>query len=671
MWRHPLQPFFLSTPIYYVNAHPHLGHAYTTAVADSMIRFQKLMGRRTFFLTGTDEHGDKIVRAAQAHDTTAQEYVDSVSREFQSLWPKLGFAPDDFIRTTQPRHQQCVQRFLQRIYDKGDIYHGEYGGHYCFGCERFYTEKELQDGLCPDHQTAPEFIQEKNYFFRMSRYLEPLRAHIEAHPDFIRPERYRNEVLGLLREDLGDLCISRPKSRLSWGIELPFDRDYVTYVWFDALLNYISALDWPDGERFQTYWPQAQHLVAKDILKPHAIFWPCMLLSAELPLYRHLNVHGYWLVQDTKMSKSLGNVVQPLELATTYGRGPFRFFLLREMQFGQDANVSEETLRTRFNADLANDLGNLFSRVLSMTHKYFQGQTPAPGPIRQEEEDMHVLASECLENFQAQFQRFQFSQALESLWTLVRALNKYVDASQPWTLFKQEEQHGLLGTVMYTLLEGMRKVALHLWPVMPEESERMLAQLGQAQPQGQRSHLADEVLQWGMLAPGTAVSRPVNMFPRLEPAQAGNETRPAKAKAGEESKGKDAPESAAKAPSTAPTRDQPDSESEVELLEFGDFQRLDLRVGTVLTAQPVPGADKLLHLEVDLGESQPRGIVAGIAPAWQPQDLLGRQVVVVANLKPRKLRKTLSQGMILAVHGADGLHLLTPSGQVDPGSKVS
>ncbi|TVR00604.1 MAG: methionine--tRNA ligase [Desulfovibrionales bacterium] len=658
-----MQPFFLSTPIYYVNARPHLGHAYTTAVADSMIRFQKLMGRKTFFLTGTDEHGDKIVQAADAHGTTPLEYVDTISAEFRKLWDALGFEYDDFIRTTEPRHRQRVQQFLQRIYDQGDIYHGEYGGHYCFGCERFYTEKELRDGQCPDHLTTPEFIQEKNYFFRMSKYLGLLRNHIDAHPDFIRPERYRNEVLGLLREDLGDLCISRPKSRLSWGIELPFDSEYVTYVWFDALLNYITALEWPDGRQFATFWPQAQHLVAKDILKPHAVFWPCMLLSAGLPLYRHLNVHGYWLVQDTKMSKSLGNVVEPLDFAEKYGCGPFRYFLLREMQFGQDANVSEESLRGRFNADLANDLGNLFSRVLSMNQKYFQGRTPSPGPIRPEEEALHVLASECLENYQAHFHRFQFSLGLESLWVLVRALNKYVDASQPWTLFKQG-QTDLLGTVMYTLLEGMRKVAVHLWPVMPGESEEMLNQLGQRISVEQWPHLADEILRWGGLEPGTKVAPTSSLFPRLETPKTeksdAKQAKPAARAQGDKSVGGK--------PGATPAQQQGESQ---ELLEFADFQRLDLRIGSVISAEPVQKADKLLHLHVDMGEAEPRSIVAGIAEHWTPEDLVGRQVVVVANLKPRKLRGTLSQGMVLAAHAPEGLRLLAPSSIVPPGSKVS
>ena len=309
-----MKNFYITTPIYYVNAKPHLGHAYTTIVADSLSRFHKTLGDNTMFLTGTDEHGDKIVKAAEKQGVSPKEFVDGISGLFQQLWPHLGIENDAFVRTTDEDHKARVQRFLQQVYDAGDIYFGEFGGHYCYGCERFYTEKELENGLCPQHLTKPEFISEKNYFFRMSKYLPWLREYIESHPDFIRPERYRNEVLSMLESGaLEDLCISRPKSRLTWGIELPFDKDYVCYVWFDALLNYISALGWPDGEKYKTFWP-GEHLVAKDILKPHAVFWPTMLKAAGLPVYQHLNVHGYWLVRDTKMSKSLGNVVEPLEM---------------------------------------------------------------------------------------------------------------------------------------------------------------------------------------------------------------------------------------------------------------------------------------------------------------------------------------------------------------------
>ncbi|HKK34002.1 MAG TPA: methionine--tRNA ligase, partial [Desulfomicrobiaceae bacterium] len=420
-----MDSFFISTPIYYVNAKPHLGHAYTTIIADSVNRFHRLMGQDCYFLTGTDEHGDKIVQAAEANGQSPQEYVDRISGLFRDLWPDLQIENTRFVRTTDEEHKQCVQAFLQRVHDRGDIYFAEYGGYYCFGCERFYTEKELQDGLCPDHLTRPEYIQEKNYFFRMSKYLEPLREYIEENPDFIQPERYRNEVLGLLREDLGDLCISRPKSRLTWGIELPFDKEFVTYVWFDALLNYISVLGWPDGENFERYWPNAHHLVAKDILKPHAVFWPTMLMAAGLPLYKGLRVHGYWTVNETKMSKSLGNVVAPLSMAEKYGLNAFRYFLLREMSFGSDSSFSEEALVNRFNSDLANDLGNLFSRTLSMTKKYFGGRVPEPGSFTEEDRDVVERGLESLANFQQLYGNFQFSRALDGLWDLIRSLNKY------------------------------------------------------------------------------------------------------------------------------------------------------------------------------------------------------------------------------------------------------
>lgn len=642
-----MDSFYITTPIYYVNAKPHLGHAYSTIVADSLNRFHKIRGEETFFLTGTDEHGDKIVKAAEANDQSPQEYVDTISQLFRDLWPDLMCENDDFIRTTQPRHVEVVQDILQKVYDKGDIYFGEYGGYYCFGCERFYTEKELVDGKCPDHLTVPEYISEKNYFFKMSKYQDWLRQHILDNPDFIRPERYRNEVLSLLDSGaLEDLCISRPKSRLTWGIELPFDKDYVTYVWFDALINYLTALGYPDGEDFKRFWPSANHLVAKDILKPHAIFWPTMLRAADIDVYQHLNVHGYWLVKDTKMSKSLGNVIEPLAMKDTYGINAFRYFLLREMSFGQDSSFSEEALVNRLNADLANDLGNLFNRTLSMTHKYFGGEIPTPEDEEIEDLEIKRVGQQAMKTYQKEYADLRFSRALEGLWELVRGLNKYIDTTAPWTLFKNKEM-SRLGTVIYVLLENMRKIAVHLWPVMPEASERMLEQLG-IQFDPRKVALRKEPEVWGLLESGITVAKTSNLFPRVELAE------PMPPKPGKAKKGK----SAEKATSEG-------------FIEFEDFQKLDLRVGTVLNVEKHPDADRLLLVRVDVGEDDPRQVVAGLAEFFAPDDLVGRQVVLVANLKPRKLRKQLSQGMILAVKTDKGMELLHPSGEVLPGSKVS
>ncbi|OIQ52002.1 Methionine--tRNA ligase [Pseudodesulfovibrio hydrargyri] len=645
-----MQRFYITTPIYYVNAKPHLGHAYTTTVADSLNRFHRLMGEETYFLTGTDEHGDKIVQAAESNGQTPQEYVDVISKLFKDLWPNMNISNNDFIRTTEPRHKEVVRQILQKVYDAGDIYFGEYGGHYCFGCERFYTEKELVNGLCPDHQTKPEYIAEKNYFFKMSKYRDWLLEHINQNPDFIRPERYRNEVVSLLESgELEDLCISRPKSRLTWGIELPFDADYVTYVWFDALINYVAALGWPDGEKFKKFWPVANHMVAKDILKPHAIFWPTMLKAAGIEPYQHLNVHGYWLVEDTKMSKSIGNVVEPLAMKDAYGLDAFRYFLLREMSFGQDSSFSEKALVGRLNADLANDLGNLFNRTLSMTHKYFGGQIPRPDVEDVVDAEIKKIGQDAMQSFQDFFSELKFSRALEGLWELVRGLNKYIDETAPWALFKAGNT-GRLSTVIYVLLENMRKIAVHLWPVMPEASEKMLEQLGIAFAP-EKVNLPKELDVWGLIESDITVAETSNLFPRVDlPAE-------------------EAPAEPAKKAKKTPKKDK--AEETVCEIEFEDFQKLDLRVGTVREVEKHPDADRLLLVKVDTGDKDLRQVVAGLADYFEPADLVGKQVVVVANLKPRKLRKQLSQGMVLAVKTDKGMELLTPTGQVPPGSKVS
>ncbi len=644
--------FYVTTPIYYVNDNPHLGHAYTTIVADAMARFHKIKGERTLFCTGTDEHGDKIVKAAARHGQSPQEFVDSISGRFRELWPKLQIANDRFIRTTDPDHVRRVQAFMQRVYDKGDIYFGEFGGHYCTGCERFYTEKELDNGLCPQHMKKPEYIKEKNYFFKMSKYLPWLKQYVQDHPDFVRPERYRSELLGLLESGaLEDLCISRPKSRLSWGIELPFDKDYVTYVWFDALVNYVSVLGWPDGDDYKTFWP-AEHLVAKDILKPHGVFWPAMLKSAGLPLYSHLNVHGYWLMRDTKMSKSLGNIVDPVRMVELFGSDAFRYFLLREMHFGADANFNYESLITRINTDLANDLGNLFSRVLSMSARYINSVVPQPRDKTTDDREIMEICGESLRNYLKLFGNIQFARALESLWELVRALNKYVDSQAPWTLAKEKREERL-NTVLYVLLACMRKIALMLWPVMPHAAETMLEQLGQDVNCGVCPDISidEEITCFGGLYPGTKIAAASNIFPRIDAramlAQLEEETR--------------AQQEKAKKLAAAAARPE---------VSFETFKSCDMRVGTVLSCEKLAGTDKILCFSIDFGEGSPRQILSGIAKYYDPATLVGTQVCAILNLPPRTIRGAVSSGMILTAEQDGKLTLVRPQSPVPNGSQL-
>ena len=632
--------FYITTPIYYVNDVPHIGHAYTTIAADVAARFKRLEGYEVFFLTGTDEHGQKVQQAAQNLKVAPQQHVDKLHQRFKELWVKLNISNSDFIRTTEERHKVLVCNILQTLFDKDEIYRDSYEGWYCTPCERFWTEKDLQEGDCPECRRKVEKIKEHNYFFRMGKYQEWLVDKIKSDPNFILPASRRNEVLGFLEKPLEDLCISRPKSRLPWGIPLPFDEEYVTYVWFDALINYISIHGSLDEIRASGYWPADHNMVGKDILTTHAVYWSTMLKAIGLEPPKNIFAHGWWTVNGQKMSKSLHNVVEPNELADQFGVDVIRYFLLREVPFGLDGDFSHKALINRLNSDLANNLGNLLNRTVNMMKKYFDGTIPTPATPGDEDSALEGKAREVVDEVRKLYDELAFNKILQKIWELVDTTNQYIDKTGPWNLAKTDEGKERLKTVMYNAAESLRILGVLLFPFMPKSCESLMLQLGvekTIEEQGMTS-----LDNWGSLPSDTKTQKAKQLFPRIEDKQA------AKILAELE----------------ASKNDNKDDSGKITIDEF---MKVDLRTGKILEAEKVKKSKKLIQLKVDIG-TETRQILAGIAESYEPEKLIGRTVVIVANLKPAKLMGIESQGMVLAASN-DGTILLAGFDQ-EPGQGI-